>query len=286
MKTLLHPTTESQIINFVSNRLHGLILEDNSGSVNIELLNQIVELLLNINSKELKSWPYYRVVTTESGTVGIDDIRSAQQFLRLKTSGERDLRRVLAFVCSDITIEAQNAFLKTLEEPPDDAVIILYVPFAKLLLPTILSRVQCVSLLPVTEQFALSYFLDLGYSPEDISKAHIISDGYFGLMIELLNDKEHPLFSAIATAKSLLQKKYYERLCAIENYANSKEQTKLLIQALESLARSGLRYCAAQNKHTLMVKWHKILDTALSAKIQLTANANNRLVLCALMISI
>ncbi|MBI3559790.1 hypothetical protein HY087_01530 [Candidatus Gottesmanbacteria bacterium] len=45
-----------------------------------------------------------------------------------------------------MTPEAQNAFLKTLEEPPGDAIIILETSQPDALLPTILSRCQLVNL--------------------------------------------------------------------------------------------------------------------------------------------
>jgi DNA polymerase III delta prime subunit len=48
------------------------------------------------------------------------------------------------------TTEAQNALLKTLEEPPDYAVLIVLASDPELLLPTIISRCQQVPLRPLT----------------------------------------------------------------------------------------------------------------------------------------
>ncbi|NTU48310.1 MAG: HlyD family efflux transporter periplasmic adaptor subunit, partial [Syntrophobacteraceae bacterium] len=48
------------------------------------------------------------------------------------------------------TVEAQNALLKTLEEPPDYAVLIVLTADPELLLPTIVSRCQQVPLRPLT----------------------------------------------------------------------------------------------------------------------------------------
>src|SRR5581483_6166132 len=49
-------------------------------------------------------------------------------------------KAVVIFNAQNITIDAQNAFLKTLEEPPLSTVIILIASHKDLLLPTILSR--------------------------------------------------------------------------------------------------------------------------------------------------
>jgi DNA polymerase-3 subunit delta' len=48
------------------------------------------------------------------------------------------------------TIEAQNALLKTLEEPPDYVVLVVLASDPELLLPTIVSRCQQVPLRPLT----------------------------------------------------------------------------------------------------------------------------------------
>ena len=47
---------------------------------------------------------------------------------------------------------AQNAFLKTLEEPPGNSVIILVTPLSDLLIPTIRSRCQAVVFQPLAEE--------------------------------------------------------------------------------------------------------------------------------------
>ncbi len=50
--------------------------------------------------------------------------------------------RVFIIVASSITTEAQNALLKTLEEPLGDAVFVLVVPSPDMLLPTVRSRLE------------------------------------------------------------------------------------------------------------------------------------------------
>lgn len=50
--------------------------------------------------------------------------------------------RVFIIVATSITTEAQNALLKTLEEPLGDAVFVLVVPSPDMLLPTVRSRLE------------------------------------------------------------------------------------------------------------------------------------------------
>ena len=65
-------------------------------------------------------------------------------------------RRVMILAeAQGMTEQAQNALLKILEEPPAHAVFLLTCENRASMLPTILSRVQCVSLGPVPEEEAL-----------------------------------------------------------------------------------------------------------------------------------
>lgn len=59
-----------------------------------------------------------------------------------------------------LTEQAQNAFLKVLEEPPGYVVFILLVTNATLLLQTILSRATLIHFSPVPEQVLKQYILD------------------------------------------------------------------------------------------------------------------------------
>ncbi|MBI4093891.1 hypothetical protein HY417_02915 [Candidatus Kaiserbacteria bacterium] len=63
-------------------------------------------------------------------------------------------RRVFVVSASDINREAQNALLKTLEEPSGDALFIFIVPSPQTLLPTLRSRMQMLTLESVASRDA------------------------------------------------------------------------------------------------------------------------------------
>ncbi len=75
-------------------------------------------------------------------SIKIDQIRSIISFLSLKTSNEQEKRVVLIDNFHLATVEAQNAFLKTLEEPSQNSIIIIISHRPENILPTIRSRVQ------------------------------------------------------------------------------------------------------------------------------------------------
>lgn len=77
--------------------------------------------------------------------MGIAEARKIKEHFALKPFSAKG--RVLVIEdAGSLTIEAQNALLKTLEEPPQEAILILGVASDTYLLPTILSRCQIIRL--------------------------------------------------------------------------------------------------------------------------------------------
>lgn len=76
-------------------------------------------------------------------TISIDAVRSVEPFLALRAA-EGETKLVIIDEADRLPEEAANAFLKTLEEPPPQTLIILISALPQKLLPTILSR--CVRL--------------------------------------------------------------------------------------------------------------------------------------------
>ncbi|MBI4037384.1 hypothetical protein HY385_03095 [Candidatus Daviesbacteria bacterium] len=77
--------------------------------------------------------------------LGIEQARSIKDFLSLKPYQGKH-QAVVVIAAENLTDEAQNALLKTLEEPPQETVLILGVGSEDQLLPTIVSRCQVVDL--------------------------------------------------------------------------------------------------------------------------------------------
>jgi len=66
--------------------------------------------------------------------------------VKLKTAGKNNLRRFVIIEDADLlTDDAQNSLLQLLEEPPIDTMIILLIQNLQEILPTILSRLQIIS---------------------------------------------------------------------------------------------------------------------------------------------
>lgn len=93
--------------------------------------------------------PDVQIIAPDGRSLKIDQVRALEHDLALRPVEARF--RVAVFdQFETATIEAQNALLKTLEEPPDYAVLILVAADPELLLPTIVSRCQQIPLRPLT----------------------------------------------------------------------------------------------------------------------------------------
>ncbi len=78
-------------------------------------------------------------------SIGISQIRSLQVFLARKPY-QAAVKVGLLLEANNLTLAAQNAFLKTLEEPPENSLIILGTRQKSDLLETVVSRCQVINL--------------------------------------------------------------------------------------------------------------------------------------------
>ncbi len=88
---------------------------------------------------------------SKSGKIAISQVRSLQEELSLTNYYADKSRLILIDPADKLTVEAQNALLKTLEEPPRNSVIVLIASDIDLLLPTVRSRVQSIFFPPVLD---------------------------------------------------------------------------------------------------------------------------------------
>jgi hypothetical protein len=83
-------------------------------------------------------------VPSDKKSIGIEQVRQAVIFIGKKPFLEGN-KVIIVPNADKLTTEAQNAFLKVLEEPPEYALIILCAKTQEALLPTVISRCQRVS---------------------------------------------------------------------------------------------------------------------------------------------
>jgi DNA polymerase-3 subunit delta' len=138
------------------------------------------------------SHPNFLRVSPEKQHIPIDDIRALQEELSLKAFSDRP-RAVLITPADRMTVQAANALLKTLEEPPQGTHLLLVAHRISRLPPTIVSRCQKISFSPLTPgevEEILAGIPGLGsrYRPGEIRGAAACSGGSPGRALEVLGE--------------------------------------------------------------------------------------------------
>lgn len=104
-----------------------------------------VEEVIGKKISKLENNPDFLLLEVAETSIGIEEVRNLQRYISLKPYQE-DIKISFIKEAQNLTIEAQNALLKTLEEPPSTVQIILTAPDSSLLIPTIISRCHIVNL--------------------------------------------------------------------------------------------------------------------------------------------
>lgn len=127
----------------------------------------------------------------------------------------------------EMNAQAQNALLKTLEEPPEHARFLLLCENRSRMLETILSRVTCFSLTrPTPEQCAETLSRLRPQSDEDKRAASAIAaDGNIGRALEILDSTDGGglVHDAAALMDKLLLRPRYEALCLMAGYERNRK---------------------------------------------------------------
>jgi len=125
----------------------------------------------------------------DESEIKIDTLRELQRVLSLTPHEAR--RRIALLVDFDLaSVQAQNALLKTLEEPPDAVVLLLTASSTANLLPTIVSRCEVLNLRPLNPQQIEQALCADGLPPEQARLLAAISGGRPGLARALAADDE------------------------------------------------------------------------------------------------
>ncbi len=281
---ILHQATRRQLQLFLARPTHALLLTGPAGIGKTVVAEALAAELL---AAKLDSYPYYLAVRPEGLSISIDTIRRLQKFLQLKTVGDRPIRRVIVIEhAHKLTTEAQNAFLKLLEEPPADTVIILTAHAVHGLLPTIVSRVQMATVHPPSEEQLQPLLQASNKDQKTRQQAWFLSSGLPGLLHALLYEEEHPLLASVAMAKDLLQKPTFERLAAVDPLNKQKDTALGVVEALERIAQAGIAGAGTRGDTARIRQWHTVRTQSHKARQALQASANTKLVLTNLFLTI
>jgi len=221
-----------------------------SGLGQPELAEQFAQTLLN--TSDLTIHPDYLRLTPETGkSIGIDIVRDIHEFCLL--SPTRASRKVLFIDDADaMTQAAQQALLKTLEEPVVPVTFILLTTRLNHLLPTLRSRCQMINIPSVTYQQAKPWFdqQNLTITSED----YALTDGAPLMVLQ-------PEFQDRQMAYQLL-------ISVLQRKAFDTNILKQLIKAQPLHVLAGFYYALMHQKQ------FKLLDACIALRQQYSENPN------------
>ncbi len=221
------------------------------------------EFAMNILGVE-KDKDYIDIIEyrTDKESFGIDYVRKIIDEANKKPY-EFNKKVIIVYSGEKLTIQAQNAFLKTIEEPPKGVFIIITSSSSEGILDTIKSRCQVYKLWPLNKEemfeFLKSYYKDI--SEGKINSLLSFSEGIPGRIEKLLKDESFnairqiiiDLLKEISTNSSELILKYSD----IFSKFRGKEDEILSI--LTTFIRDIIIYKEISN-NTLILNSDKIKD--------------------------
>lgn len=160
---------------------------------------------------------------SEGGTLKVDQVREVRRSLMLKPYQSK-YRVALFLRFQEANDSAANALLKTLEEAPSYAVLVLTADNPEQLLPTIVSRCEVLRLRPLPIEVVKSFLKEYGAEEAQADLIAHISDGRPGYALHLLQNPESLSIrmEIMSQLQSLLTASRLEKFSSAEKLARDK----------------------------------------------------------------
>lgn len=178
--------TNSIKSNMVS---HAYMFEGPNGIGKNTMARELAAILLEMEN--LFNSPDYIEIKPDGNSIKIAQIRKLQSDILVKPY--KSYKIYVIDEAQKMTVEAQNALLKTLEEPPKYAIIILITDNKESLLDTIKSRCEIIKFTPIPMQEVASYLTMNGIDSKRASLLANFSRGSMKKAIELSESEEFHL---------------------------------------------------------------------------------------------
>lgn len=164
-------------------------------------------------------------------SIGIDDVRSQINGSIQVKPYSSEYKIYIVDEAEKMTIEAQNAILKTIEEPPSYAILILLTTNLGKILPTILSRCVVLQIKPVQDEKIRQHLISLGVEKEKANFSTSFAMGNVGKAIKVATSEE---FQEIKN-DCIHMLKHSKNMEVYELIAASKELIKYKLQIYDYL---------------------------------------------------
>lgn len=237
------------------------------------------------------------VTHAKPASIGVDDIREQINDTIMIRPYSSYYKIYIVDEAEKMTVQAQNALLKTIEEPPSYAIIMLLTTNQESFLPTILSRCVQLKLKPLQDSVVKTYLMESFQIPE--SRADIyaaFARGNLGKAIHLASSEDFQMMytELLHMLKHLKSMDITELLDYIRKLKEEKLDIYDCLDFMQLWYRDVLMYKVTQDINLLVFKdeyntikemsassaydgIERILTAIDKAKIRLDANVNMEL---------
>ena len=189
---------------FAANCLgHALLFEGQEGMGKVDLAFALAHTVLSRDTKQkalldpISAHPDLYILQAPEGksTIAIDEVRQMQSFL-MKGAYCGGYKVIVIANAQHMSIQAANACLKSLEEPPKNSLFILTTPKQSDLLATICSRVQSYRVQSALKDAACQRWIEKNLPPEPEASALLAQAQYAPLKaLGLAKSKDAPVLA-------------------------------------------------------------------------------------------
>ncbi len=228
--------------------------------------------------------PDFLLVSPEGAGIRVGQIRELIRALEFAPS-EAATRVVVLEDVHAMTTQAANALLKTLEEPRPGNLFILTAAAAGELLPTIISRCQCIAFAPLAHRDVAEILAGHGVAREEAALLARLAGGSPGQALALRKFDIVPLWRRLVAFLSDDDKSNDRHLLELLDFADKMAEMKSELPALLALLRRWLRDLLLKDAESLSLYAGKVLlppgkrwdSERLSAKLQALERAESAL---------
>ena len=235
-----------------------------------------------------------RVTHEKPNTIGVEDIRTQINNDIMIKPYQGPYKIYIMNEAEKMTVQAQNALLKTLEEPPAYAVILLLTTSMEAMLPTIISRCVNLSMKPVPDKVLKEFLMQEMRVPDykaDISVA--FARGNLGRAKVMVSNEDFDKMrdDAVTLLKYIDEMEIHEVVAAIQKIKEYKFDIEDYLDIISIWYRDVLLFKATNDVNGLIFKneiqyikkvakkssyegIENIIDALEKAKARLRANVN------------
>jgi len=271
----MHPASEKMLITVTRNLPQSLLLTGDMG-IGLGTISQYIAKLRKV--KPLVILPEKdEKIDLAKGIINVDIMRRLYGETRTKTIGERI---IIIDYAERMNNQAQNAFLKLLEEPGEGVYFILASHSKSKLLPTIMSRVETLNIRPITSNQS-EELLDSLLVTDKTKRSQLlfIAEGLPAELTRLCKNEDYfkERSAMMRDARELLAGSLYQKLLIAQRYKDNRVSTlTLLLDAANMLKRNI--------NNSPQIDMISYIDKILGAYQHIEANGNIRLCLARMIV--